>query len=122
MLTLNIKIERCIKHRKRNKNKIIVMWKLLAAFIEFLNWLAIFAASFIVGAGIGLVIYINNQNLLWLSIVFTSAGAIAGVLIAEHIRKKYGCSRYLARIRATPDIWPDEDWRCLFLYANSRKK
>jgi hypothetical protein len=84
------------------------MWKFFAGLIEFFNWLAIFLVPFVAGVGIGFIIYINYERLLWLSIIFSLSGAITGILIAEHIRRKYGCSRYLSRIRATPEIWPDE--------------
>ena len=36
-------------------------------------------------------------------------GLILGIVIAERIRRKYGCSRYLSRIISTPDIWPTDD-------------
>src|SRR5450432_2825288 len=82
--------------------------KFFTAVIEMFWWLTIFASPFLLGSGIGLIVYIKNQNLLWLSISLVSIGMITGVLFAEHIRRKYGCSRYMAKIRATPDIWPDE--------------
>ncbi|MCB0716652.1 MAG: hypothetical protein KDC06_11650 [Chitinophagaceae bacterium] len=84
------------------------MQKIFHALIEVFYWVTIFLSPFIIGAGIGLVIYIKNENLSWLSIMIASIGAIIGGMVAERIRKKYGCSRYVGRILATPDIWPDE--------------
>jgi len=72
---------------------------------------AIFASPFLIGAIIGVSIYIANQNLLWLSVTIVSIAAVIGIVFAERIRKKYGCSRYMSKIIATPDIWPDEEKR-----------
>jgi hypothetical protein len=85
------------------------MLRVLNFFIESVFWLQIFFCPLLVGGGIAFVIYYNRQALLPLSIFFVLVGFVFGIVLAERIRKKYGCSRYLSRIFATPDIWPVDD-------------
>ena len=84
------------------------MNKLFSFFIELVFWIAIFLSPTLISGAIAFIIYINNNNLYWLSIAIGILGVSGGVLFAERIRIKYGCSRYISRILATPDIWPDE--------------
>jgi uncharacterized membrane protein YfcA len=85
------------------------MSRILAFFIESIFWLQIFLCPVIISAGIGFLIISNWQDLLPLAAFILLIGIVAGILIAERIRKKYGCSRYLSRIISTPDIWPIDD-------------
>ncbi|MES1222370.1 MAG: hypothetical protein ABUT20_43150 [Bacteroidota bacterium] len=84
------------------------MRKIFDVIIEIIFWIAIWASPSLVSFAIGVLIYIKNENLLWLSIIILSIGFILGIFFAERIRKKYGCTRYMAKILATPDFWPDE--------------
>lgn len=85
------------------------MQRVFHFIIEFFSWLSIFISPFLIGVLVGVFIYIANQSLLWLSIGIVIIAVVIGIVFAERIRKKYGCSRFMSRIIATPDIWPDED-------------
>lgn len=84
------------------------MFKFLGFFVEVIFWLQFFIGPVIVGGLIGLFIYARNGNLLWLSILLCVIGIIGGIVYAEWVRRNKGASRYAAKIRATPDVWPDE--------------
>lgn len=84
------------------------MKKILSFFIESIFWIQIFFAPVGIGGLIALFIYIGNQKLLWLSITIAVISLIIGVIYAEKIRRRHGTSRYMSKIRGTPDIWPDE--------------
>jgi hypothetical protein len=92
----------------RKNLKSASMQKVFHAAIEIFYWIAIFISPLLVGGVIALIIYLRNENLLWLSIIIASIGMVTGILFAERVRKKYGCSRYMSKISGTPDIWPDE--------------
>lgn len=78
------------------------MKKIFEILIEVIYWIAIFASPVLLSLFIGIVICINNEKLLWLSICICSIGIIFGIFLAERIRKKYGCARYIARILGGP--------------------
>lgn len=84
------------------------MPKLFDAFVESMYWLKNFLSPVLVGAFIGLIIYIKNEDLLWLSIVIASIGLIAGVLFAERIRKKYGSSGFMSKLFGSSNVFPGE--------------
>lgn len=85
------------------------MSKLFSFIVETLNWLLIFLSPFLISGIIAVSIYIKDQKLLWLSISIVIAGIVLGVIFAEKIRRKYGCTTFMARIISTPDIWPYEE-------------
>jgi hypothetical protein len=84
------------------------MKKVFEVFVEIIYWIAIFASPFLLSLAIGVGIYFSNEKLLWLSIVIVSIGFLLGIYFAERVRRKVGCARFIARILATPDYWPDE--------------
>jgi uncharacterized membrane protein YfcA len=71
--------------------------------------MGLFAAPLLGSAVIGAIIYFSNTHLFWLAAIVVFIGAVTGVLFAEKIRKKYGCSNYMSRIVSTPDIWPMDE-------------
>jgi len=85
------------------------MQKFFHIIIEIIYWIAIFLSPVILFSAIAASIYISNENNFWLSVIVLSLGVVFGVLWAERIRKKYGCSRYMSKILSTPDISPDDD-------------
>jgi hypothetical protein len=85
------------------------MLRVLKFFIESVFWLQIFLCPFLAGGIIAFLLYSSQQDLWPVSIFFVLTGFVFGIILAERIRKKYGCSRYLSRILSTPDIWPVDD-------------
>jgi MFS family permease len=84
------------------------MFKLFEAVAEFFYWLGIFISPFLASL---LVAYVLHYSLGWpsfISVLVLIAGTAAGILLAEYIRKKYGCSNFWARLGGTTDI-PDRD-------------
>ena len=79
------------------------MRKLFHIFVESIFWLQLFLVPVLAGGVIAVVIFISNENLLWLSIAIAAISIIVGVIYAERIRRKHGTSRYLARIMSTGD-------------------
>src|SRR5690606_3291564 len=77
------------------------MRKLFHIFVESIFWLQLFLVPVLAGGVIAVVIFISNENLLWLSIAIAAISIIVGVIYAERIRRKHGTSRYLARIMST---------------------
>lgn len=75
--------------------------------IESIFWFAIFLSPMLFFGIMAAIIYSNIKEIFWAVLVLL-IGFMLGVLWAEHIRKKYGCSRYISKILSTPDIWPDE--------------
>lgn len=77
--------------------------------IELVYWVASFLSPFL---GMGLVaiilLFAFDVNIIVFYIII-GLGIIAGVFLAERIRRKYGSSNYWGRILATPDIWPIDD-------------
>ena len=83
--------------------------KLWEFFVEAIFWVQIFLAPLLAGCLMAVLIYLGNSRLLPLAVLFIVLGFVAGIVIAERIKKKYGCSRYLSRIISTPDIWLVDD-------------
>jgi uncharacterized membrane protein YqaE (UPF0057 family) len=80
------------------------MLKVVAFLIEVGFWLRAFALPFLLfGVGAGLV-GIYDEKLKGLSIFILILGGIAGIVFAEYVRRKYGCSNYFSRLISIPDI------------------
>jgi hypothetical protein len=79
--------------------------KILTYFIEAIFWLLIFLSPVLFFALIAL--FYNKSNILFYSLL--SIGIILGVLFAEWVRKKYGCSTFMGRLLGTPEIIDYED-------------
>lgn len=78
------------------------MKKLFEIIIELWYWFMIFLSPFIFFGIISVIILINS-SLIYLSLITLSIGFILGILLAEKIRRKYGCSFYLGKILSTPE-------------------
>jgi hypothetical protein len=85
------------------------VFKLWEAIAEISYWLGIFLSPFLTS---GLLAYITYFSLAWplyISIVLLIGGCICGILLAEYIRKKYGCSAFWARLSGSPHIEEKND-------------
>jgi hypothetical protein len=78
--------------------------------VEIIFWIAIFSSPLILGLAIAFIIYIKTPELEWLSIGIAGLAVLIGILIAERVRRKYGCTRYMSRLFSTPDIWPTDTY------------
>jgi len=85
------------------------MNKIFHFLIELIFWIAIFASPVLVSAAIAAYVYFSNARLFWLSIVFCSVGVLLGAFVAEKIRRKYGCAKYISKILGSPDVLHDEE-------------
>jgi len=50
------------------------------------------------------LLFIIKPKLEWLSIIIVSLGFVIGIVFAERVRRKYGCTRFMSRMISTPDI------------------
>ena len=99
------------------------MNKLFHGIIEIIFWVAIFCALLLIGIAIAFVIYISSPKLEWFSIVIVCLGFVLGIVFAEIVRRKYGCTRYMSRLLATPDIWPTDTYdKKSNINPNSKKR
>lgn len=72
-------------------------------FIEAIYWFGIFLSPVLMTVlliGIVSSIFGFHGYYCWLLL----PGAMAGILLAEYARKKYGCSNYWSKPMNTPDI------------------
>lgn len=82
----------------------ILKW--LEKSIEHFNYLKIMASPTLIGAFIGIVIYINKTDNLGLTIalIVTLSGIIGGILLANWAKRKTGTTEFISRVNASPDI------------------
>ena len=76
--------------------------KIFILFIEFLSWILIFLSPVLFCVLLFFILYSIYENASFFYIIFV--GIIAGILLAETIRKKKGCSNFLGDILRTPDL------------------
>jgi hypothetical protein len=84
------------------------MHKVFEFLIELFYWMTIWLSPALFFSIVAFVLYINNETMAWVSIGLVLIGVVLGAILAERIRKRHGCSHYVAKILGTPDIWPDE--------------
>lgn len=80
--------------------------KLIRVVVEIIFWIAIFLSPFLIFGIIAFILFLNDYKIL--AIISTLSGLAVGIYFAESIRRKYGCSAYMGRLLATPDLWPNE--------------
>lgn len=78
--------------------------KLLEYFIETIFWLAAFLSPALAGFIVAAVVYINNESLKELCIAIIAIAAIMGIVFAEWVRRKYGCSNFFGRLSSSSDV------------------
>ena len=71
--------------------------KFFELFIRAIYWLQAFVAPVILFGIIGVIIYANNGR-LFVIIVSLISGSIAGIFLAEFIRRKYGLENFFSKI------------------------
>lgn len=76
---------------------------------EYIYWLKIFLSPVFFVTLINVILYsVLDSFSNWYLLLYVP-GAVAGFLLAERARKKYGTSNYYAKPMNTPDI--EETWR-----------
>ena len=78
--------------------------KILKFIIESIFWVIIFLSPFLVFAIAAGIMYLKTKNLFYYPIGLLIIGAGVGIIVAEKIRRKYGCSTYMGRLLRTPEI------------------
>lgn len=86
------------------------MNRIFHVVIEVIFWIAIFGSPMLGGISIAFLIFLYSPDMAWLSFVFVSLGFIVGIIFAERVRRKYGCTLFMSRLIATPDIWPTDTY------------
>ena len=73
---------------------------------SFLAWLQIVASPFIIGAIVGLFVYIKypSSTGLVIGVFISAAGLIIGILIASRIGKKHGTVDFISSVTASPEL------------------
>lgn len=82
------------------------MFKFLEFITEAIGWLQIVASPFLIGLGIGALIYFSHPTELRMIVGVSVAalGLILGIVWATRVWKKYATMRFLSRIIATPEL------------------
>lgn len=70
--------------------------KVIRVCVERIFWLSIFLSPFITGLLIALCLFVDGYTLLAYSIIGISA--ICGIMFAENVRKRYGCSSFMSQL------------------------
>jgi len=76
--------------------------------MEVVYWIQLFLAPFLPLSIIGIIIYLNNTTYSWLCIALMIIGGVLGIMLAERIRRKYGASTYMGRIRGSSEFMNED--------------
>jgi hypothetical protein len=72
--------------------------------MEVIYWIQLFMAPFLPLSIIGIIIYFNNTNYGWLCVTLMLVGVVLGIILAERIRRKYGTTTYMGRIKGNSEF------------------
>jgi FtsH-binding integral membrane protein len=78
--------------------------KLLENLVEWLYWLGYVLIPTALAAGVGYVLVLQESIEPVLAYVIGGVGLVLGVVLAEYIRRRYGCSAVWNRYRGDEDI------------------
>ncbi len=81
--------------------------KPIKLLVEVMGWLRVFLSPVIIGGIITFVAYGYTQNIV-VAIVGCLLSLVAGVWVAERIRKKHGTINFMSRTMATPELDKEE--------------
>ena len=77
--------------------------------VEVGFWLRAFATPFLLFGVSAFVVLFSGKVLISSAISLLFLGTVAGVIYAEHIRRKYGCANYFTKMDKNPDIRMKKD-------------
>jgi hypothetical protein len=80
------------------------MTKKKEVWVEVAYWLRAFATPFLLFGLSAFVVLFSGKNLVSAAISLLFLGTVAGVIYAEHIRRKYGAANYFTKLNKDPDI------------------
>lgn len=72
--------------------------------IEIFYWILIALCPILIGGILGALVYAYVYTSTILFFVFQGFGVLLGIILAEYIRRKYGCSTFYAKLMHTPDL------------------
>jgi hypothetical protein len=75
--------------------------------MEIIYWIQIFISPLLVSVIIAAIAYFNIPNNYWLPSGILIIGAIVGIIFAERIRRKYGTTTFMGRLRGNSDSMED---------------
>ena len=69
-------------------------------------WLKIFLSPFIAGLIIGLFLWFYYETITFriLAVLIGISGLIAGIYLAERVRRKIGAQKFISKLSETPDL------------------
>ncbi len=73
------------------------MHKIFEAIIEIFNWFWIMLSPTLIVGGIGYLLSEKYNQTLWLY-ALGGTGLLSGIVLAEFIRRKYGCANFIAKL------------------------
>jgi len=77
--------------------------------LEVIYWIQIFISPFLLFAFAGVIVYFNNTDNWWVSIVLMIIGAVLGTFFAERIRRKRGTVAYMGGIKGNSEFAEKEE-------------
>lgn len=77
--------------------------------IEIFYWILIALCPILIGGILGALVYAYVYTSTILFFVFQGFGVLLGIVLAEYIRRKYGCSTFYAKLMNTPDLYDDKE-------------
>jgi hypothetical protein len=80
------------------------MTKLVMWLIRILFWLQAFAAPLLLFGLLSIFVYNDGKHNKGLAIVLLVSGVVAGTILAEWIRRKYGPEAFFANIYNSNDL------------------
>ena len=82
------------------------MFKVFEFITEVIGWLQIATSPFLIGVGVGALVYFSNPSStrLILGILIALTGLIVGIVWATKIWKKKGTIWFMSRVIAFPEL------------------
>jgi hypothetical protein len=78
--------------------------KFIRFLVEALFWILLFFCPVFASVFMGLGIASVTGDLKQAVLIALPFGAVGGVILAEYIRRKYGCSNFYGRLARMPEL------------------
>ncbi|MFN8396372.1 MAG: hypothetical protein U0176_17235 [Bacteroidia bacterium] len=78
------------------------MYRILSFLVEAVYWFGIFLSPTGLIAILAGILYGYAHFPEWVAWTVAGTGPVVGVIFAERVRRKYGCSTYWSRIESPP--------------------